>query len=442
MQNLRPHLMAIAGLAVIIIITFHSVLLSPKPVVANDAPLTTHYLNASGVYEGKDSVWRANGYLGKTGSPRLNHSILSKIGYSILRPGEIKNFFPPKYANTIVFPLCAFLAGVGMYLFLITMKLKPLAAFTGACALMLSGQFITGVFSGHTGSFYMFFYMSFCLWLLTFAIQKRSIIAFIWAGIAGGMGLTSQLDIGAIVALFLAAWVIFYCIHTRSKAQWLKLAVGLLLAAALGITFSASTIYKLAGLANTSQGKTGITNGDTRTPAEKWDWATQWSLPKSETLTFVMPGFFGWGEHHRDYWGNIGRSAAWPKGLRRFSINTQGTGVAAIALALLAVFVVLPQKNNRAILIFWLIALILALLFAWGRHLDFAPTSAKGFGPYRLFYWLPKMDTMRNPLKFLYPFIIAIATLSAFGMQYLLVTPESETATHSHSKKSHKRRKK
>jgi len=430
--------MAIVGLAVIIVITFHSVLLPPKPVVANDAPLTTHYLNARGTYEGKDSVWRANGYLGKNGSPRMKHNFFSKLGYSILRPGEIKNFFPPKYANTIVFPICAFLAGLGMYLFLITMKLKPLAAFTGACALMLSGQFITGVFSGHSGSFYMFFYMTFCLWLLTYAIQTRSIIAFIWAGVAGGMALKSQLDIGAIVALFLAAWVAFYIWHTRSKAQWVKLAVGLVLAASLGISYSASAIYNLAGLASASQGKTGIANGDTRTLDEKWDWATQWSLPKSETLTFVMPGFFGWGVQG-DYWGNIGRSAAWPNGMRRFSINTQGMGVAVVALALLAVLIVLPQKKNKAILTFWLAALVLALLFAWGRYLDFSPAGASGFGLYRLFYWLPKMDSMRNPLKFLYPFMIAIATLAAFGTQYLLLAQDAEVK--SHSKKTHKRRK-
>lgn len=441
---LHKHLLACGALACIILLTFHSVLLPPAPLVAHDAPLSTALIRARGVHDGKNSVWDTAGYMGVRGRPRLEHSWLSRLGLSLIRPGEIHTLFPPQYANTITFPLCAFLVGVGMYLFLITLGLSPFPAFTGAAALMLSGHFITAVFSGHTGSFYMFFYATFCLWLLTYAIPRRSLIAFLWVGVTGGMMLTSQLDIGAMLALMLAAWALFLIWRTRTTKQWGKLAVGLLLAAALGTAYSAQTIYNLAGLAQEVAGEDTATHDAAQTPEEKWDWATQWSLPKAETLTFMMPGAFGWG-HTPDtpYWGNIGRSAQWPRGgFRRFSINTQAMGNVTIALALIALCVATayaPQK--RAIIIFWSVCFALSLLLAWGRYADIAPTSAHGFGPYRLFYWLPKMDTMRNPIKFLYPAMVALATLCAYGMYTLCHLPQTQQKkSPHHSSRSHKKK--
>jgi len=39
---------------------------------------------------------------------------------------------------------------------------------------------------------------------------------------------------------------------------------------------------------------------------------------------------------------------------------------------------------------------------------------------------MPQMDSMRNPVKFLYPFMISLSILAAFGMEYVLEESKSE----------------
>jgi len=96
-------------------------------------------------------------------------------------------------------------------------------------------------------------------------------------------------------------------------------------------------------------------------------------------------------------------------------------GIVVIALALLAIITASKLNNySKNIIYFWTVTFILALLFSYGRYFDIGGASAGGFGPYRIFYWLPKMDSMRNPVKFLYPFMISLSILAAFGMEYIL----------------------
>ena len=85
---------------------------------------------------------------------------------------------------------------------------------------------------------------------------------------------------------------------------------------------------EIVGIAGTSQ--------DAETKAQHWDWATQWSLPKKETLGIMVPGLFGYKmDTPKDmipqfqdayqggiYWGGEGRDPA----LDRFlDAGSQGT---------------------------------------------------------------------------------------------------------------------
>ena len=402
-----PHTIAVAGLALVTLIVFHSVLLPPKPVVASDAPLASQMAYRRN--PGRTVQWSANGYLGRGGSIRQ---------YGL---GMVKLLAPVKYSNTLFFPLAVFMVGLGFYLFCLSQGLGPLAAFTGAASLMLSGHFLTCVMSGHTGKFLMWACLCFALWLLTLGIRRRSILAIAWSGVAAGIGVSCQLDVGSIIMLFLGAWAAFLIWQTRAKKAWLKLSAGLIIAAMAGSVYCASSVYSLMGLAAQSSDGAG---GETRSAEEKWNWATQWSLPRVETLTFVAPGFFGFGVGDSPYWGRIGQDARWPEhhvGFPRFSMSTQNMGIVVVALALLAI-IAAPRMNanSRKVIYFWAVALVIALVFSWGRYFDLGGASASGVGPYRLFYSLPKMDAMRNPMKFLYPFMLALSILAAYGMEQLI----------------------
>jgi hypothetical protein len=67
-------------------------------------------------------------------------------------------------------------------------------------------------------------------------------------------------------------------------------------------------------------------------------------------------------------------------------------------------------RARRPEVAFWAGAALVSLLLAWGKY---APL-------YRLFYALPKMSSIRNPVKFLYPFEVAMAVLFAFGVEWFL----------------------
>ncbi|MEI9866644.1 MAG: hypothetical protein WDN00_19245 [Limisphaerales bacterium] len=89
------------------------------------------------------------------------------------------------------------------------------------------------------------------------------------------------------------------------------------------------------GLVGTQiQGVVG-TGQDAETKAQHWDFVTQWSLPKAETIGLLVPGLFGYKmdtpqnmmpafqEAYRDgvYWGGVGRDPA----IDRF-FDSGGTG--------------------------------------------------------------------------------------------------------------------
>lgn len=417
-MRLREHVWAIVGLAVVVVITYHSVLLPLRAVLASDSPLGSIARAQEWWREGRRVVWLNDGYLGRSGGRLALHAQY-----------PLQRWVKTEHYNTVLFASATLMAGVGMYLTCAALGLGVLASFVGGCALMLSGDFITCVYSGHAGKFVMWGFLLWSLWLLTHGITRRSALALVWSGICGGIGVSNQLDVGLIVSLFYAGWVVFLLWRTREQGKWERVVAGLGLGVVAGAVYAVLTIVSLMGLA--TQGERGL-SGDRRDDVEHWNWATQWSLPKEETLTLLVPGFFGWG-HVPDspYWGRIGQDARWPRervGFPRFSINTQGLGVIVVALAVVGLCGAFGRPSAseegggltpRAVVIFWAVATVISLMFAWGRYFDTAPNSPHGLGAYRLFYMLPMMNAMRNPLKFMYPLMLGVAILAAYGTETL-----------------------
>jgi hypothetical protein len=177
---------------------------------------------------------------------------------------------------------------------------------------------------------------------------------------------------------------------------------------------------------------TGIvgTGQDEHTKAQHWDFATQWSLPKTETLGIIVPGLFGYRMDTPgggNYWGGVGRDPAWdryfasseqspsPQGSLRSYGTGNYAGMLVILVAAWAVAQSLRRKNSvfsethRRFIWFWTAVLIVSLLLAFGR---FAPF-------YALLYKLPYFSTIRNPIKFLFVLSWALVTIFAYGIHGL-----------------------
>jgi len=344
--------------------------------------------------------------------------------------------------------------------------------------------------------------------LVTDAIRQIWVKA-ILAGLAVGLSVMEGFDSGAILSVYFGVFVLFFCWITESTVAK-GIAKGLVSSALVvffAILIAASTLYTLVGTQ-----VTGITGGgdSAKEKAANWPFATQWSLPKLETLKVVLPGIFGYRmdefstppdpltvslakvggwpkefvEDLQDkssaYWGRVGEdphltaaadlesddpkervaaisaftdqtniinvfrgdnveirtkivSQIKPQvqgAQRRHSGNGEYAGIVTALFALMALAQSFRGKLSpyslfeRRMVWFWALASLFSLMAAWGRF-SFL---------YALLYQLPGVSAIRNPIKFMHPFVITWVILAGFGMEafyrcYLKRTIEPSPAT-------------
>jgi len=114
------------------------------------------------------------------------------------------------------------------------------------------------------------------------------------------------------------------------------------------------------------------TGQDTESKAQHWDWATQWSYPKIETLGLFVPGVFGYKyDTPKDmmeflqnsyqggvYWGLVGCDPSWDsyfangekgtpgQGILRFAGGQNYAGILVVLVALWAIAQSLRRQNS------------------------------------------------------------------------------------------------
>jgi hypothetical protein len=252
------------------------------------------------------------------------------------------------------------------------------------------------------------------------------------AGFAVGVAVMEAFDIGAIFSTVVAAFVVFQAFAGEGTAPR-RLCRGfarLCVVAGCAAFIAASAVSGLVG--TQIKGVAGM-GQDAASKAQRWDEATQWSLPKAETLGLIVPGLFGFRmdtPEGGNYWGRCGRHGAWDRyfasgkqeprpDARVYFIRYGGGGLYAGVLVVLiglwaaaqafrrrdSVFTATQRKH----IWFWSGVALLCLLVAFGR---FAPF-------YQLFYALPFASTMRNPSKFGHVTEWILVILFAYGVDGL-----------------------
>ncbi len=351
---------------------------------------------------------------------------------------------PVGYAKFLA-PVALFILGFGAWIFFRKLRLSPLAAVLGALAATLSSTFFANACWG-VASQSVAMGMNFFALALVMSNSPTTPAFIRWtrlalAGLAVGMNVIEAADIGAILSMFVAAYVFYTAIVDEGGSVAAKAGRGIgqvaLIAVFAGF-IAMQTVISLVGSQIT--GITG-TAQDAETKAQHWNWATQWSEPKVETFSLIVPGLFGYrmdtpagmmeslqnSYRGGNYWGGVGRdplldayldgdgTGPMPQGFMRF---TGGGNYVGILVALVAIWTVAQSlrrresifpESQRRLIWFWAMMLMVSLLLAWGR---FAPF-------YALLYKLPYFSTIRNPTKFLYIFSWTIVTLFAYGVHGL-----------------------
>ncbi len=403
---------------VVLSVLLHGVFLPGHTLFANDGPLgelmaRCHRL--PGRFLGCWSDLNSVGFDGGAAPPNISFGLEWLLG---------PVWFSKFYALVSLLTL-----GMSAWLFFRQSRLAPLACSLGGLAAMLNSTYFSVACWGMSPHVLTAAMSFLALAALADTSSRHRWVRRILAGMAVGMGVSIGADVGAIFSLYVAAFIMYQaCVAEGSRARNLAVGVGrLALVTVCALFLAASSIY---GLVTTSIEGVAGTQQNAQTKAQQWGWATQWSLPKLEVLSLVVPGLFGYGDdtlHGGQYWGRIGRDPEWetylangsqgspPTSFLRYAGSGYYTGVLVVLVACWTVAQALRRKNSlfdlerRKWLWFWLGAAVLSFLLALGH---FAPF-------YRWFYALPYVSTIRNPVKFLYLFSFAIVVLFAFGVEGL-----------------------
>jgi hypothetical protein len=422
-------------LAVILAVLFGKSFLPGYVHFSNDGPLGQQNAGWTRLPAGFTGSWDDLNDIGaNVGSWPLGLSALIKC---VLTPVAFAKFFPL---------VALFILGLGAWTFFRQLRLSPLAAILGALAATLNSSFFACACWGVAAQEIAIGMDFFALALVvsnspsTPALIRWARLAL--AGLAVGVNVIEAADIGAILSVFVAAFVFYKAVADEGGSVAAKAGRGIgqvVIIAAFAGFISVQTVVSLVGSQIIGIAGTGQ---DAETKAQHWNWATSWSEPKLETLGLFVPGLFGYRtdtpkdmmgflqESYKggNYWGTVGsdplldpffeggRKGPIPQGLLiRF---TGGQNYVGILVALVTVWTVAQSlrrrdsvfgKSQRRLIWFWTVAAIGSLLLAYGR---FAPF-------YKFFYLLPYASTIRIPTKFLIIFSCAIVTLFAYGVHAL-----------------------
>jgi hypothetical protein len=206
--------------------------------------------------------------------------------------------------------------------------------------------------------------------------------------------------------VFIAAFVFYEAFVVEEGTVAAKLVRGISRVAV--VTFFAGVIsfQMLSGTVQIFVQGVAQTPNNEETKAQHWDFVSQWSLPKTETLGLLVPGLFGykmdtpqnmmpqfqkWYEGGV-YWGGVGRSpeldryfdsgskGVEPSGPGITMRFTGGGNYCGILVALTAAWTIAQSFRRlnspfssvqKKYIRFWTAVLFGSLLLAWGRFAPF-----------------------------------------------------------------------
>lgn len=409
---------AAALFTIVLVILLHGVFVPGQVQFSNDGPLgrissQDHQLPQRflGCWMDLNNI----GFDGGAASPSISYVLQWLLG-----PIVFSKFY------TLISLL---ILGVGAWCFFRQSGLTPAACLLGGMAATLTSVFFcTGCWGlgAQDIAVAMVFLAMACL--ANRGARQRWVVL-ILGGFAVGMDVVEAADIGAILSLLVAAYALYQAwIAEGPRIKNMAMGIGKLTVVVICAAFLAlDTIH---GLVSTSIIGVKGTRQNEQTKEERWGWATQWSLPKIETLGLIEPGLFGYRLDSRNggqYWGRIGRDPSWdqyladgqkgtpPRGVFRYIGGSNYLGMLVALIALWSVAQAFRRKDSvfsahqKKWIWFWSVITLVSLLLAFGHYAPF----------YRWFYALPYVSTIRNPTKFLFLVTFGFVILFAFGVDAL-----------------------
>ncbi|MBU6399776.1 MAG: hypothetical protein KGS61_05610 [Verrucomicrobia bacterium] len=421
-------LVPLALLTAVLVVIFNASFRPDRVLFSNDGPLgalTAYSHVATTFFTG---AWHDLNWLGNE-EPSVLPNITFAF-YFLLGPLGYAKFFVP---------IALLILGLSAWLLFRQLGFRPWICVLGALAAALNMDSFSYACWGLPSVALAPAMVFLALAAIHSAAEGRSPIKLALAGMAVGMAVMEAFDVGAIFSLYVAAFT-FFLMWAQAGPAPRRIARGVGRVALVAGFAGLLAAQALSTLIQTQiQGVVGMQQ-DEQTREERWDQATQWSLPKLETLRLIVPGLFGYRMDTPgggQYWGAVGQDPAVPGLLQELAgsderartqamqqlrvrlLRHSGSGeYAGVLVMLLAAFALAQSLRSqeapysaleRRCVWFWSGAALVSLLLAFGRHAPF----------YRLVYALPYFSTIRNPVKFLHPLHLSLVILFGYGLAAL-----------------------
>jgi hypothetical protein len=443
----------------------------------NDLPLGAVVESSGRLPAAFFSGWQDFYWIGSVNPVRPT---LTNFSLALLSPAYQYKFYPPA---------SMFFLGFGAWFFFRQLRFSRMACVIGGLGAGLNMHFFSnacwglGVWDMCCGMFFI------ALGILVSPSIEKLWIKGVLAGLSVGMAVMEGNDVGAIMSLYVAAFVVFLFLSAESNpAQGAGKVVyvgGVLVVSAFLI--SLSTIHDLVGTLGIPVTGTAAASQSEAEKRFAWDNNTQWSIPKLETLRMIIPGLFGYRldmyttstNPATYYWGrvaedpHIGEMESSDPMVRsnaaltvpiplspqdRYQIvnimashdktaqdnivdqikrmgmqlrhtgNGEYTGVLVCLLALFGLANAARKEDSPYS------TGERRMVWFWGGVALFSLMAAWGRYSfvYALLYQLPLLANFRNPQKYMHPMNISVIILSGYGLealgrQYLAAAEKAQT---------------
>lgn len=323
---------------------------------------------------------------------------------------------PPDAFNELRYCVALFAAACGLAFFLRGRGLPRLAAYGGGLLLGFCGYWMTLYSAGHLGWFRWMTYGVFAFAFADRAVVTGQLRHWLLLGAVVAWASFNQQDLWLLFTVFTAVYFIWCCVRER-KLPWKGALVSLVVFLLIGIpNFRTVLGTTLKGRQEQIAKGDNITQRDASESDKRWEFVTNWSMPREDTLEFFNSRVHGdtscpfvlsinRAKGIRPYTGALGRPLNAPAG--NYRQHSLYVGWVTCLLALLGIVLGVRTKGWRRDVVFFAVAALVFYSLSLGRY--FAPA-------YRLVFVLPFGDLIRCPVKWHHLTELCLAVLAAYGI--------------------------
>ncbi|MBS9524796.1 YfhO family protein [Litoribacter ruber] len=419
-HKVLPHLLGIISFYLIVVVYFSPIVFDGKMMFQNDilqwegsAKEVLEYREATG----EDALW-TNRMFG--GMPA--YLISTEF------PGDITNAITKILTLGLPHPINSLFMGmIGMYILLLSFSIRPTISMGGAWAFAFNTFHIISLEAGHNAKIWAICLIPLILAGIHMAFSRRLILG---TGIFA-LALMLQLKFNhlqityytLLIVLIYGLGQIISFVKTNQLPALGKIMAFLVVGAVFAVMANAGRLATTYEYGDYSiRGKATLETTDSPDSGLGKDYAFNWSQGILETMTFLVPNFYGGGSRE-----DLGEGSASEEALRRQGAQTgqirdfirnaptywgeqPGTGGPIYGGAILIfMFVMGMVWGPRRFKYIFLVITILSFMLAWGKNM--------AWFNYAMFDYFPGYNKFRAVTMALSMALFAIPVMGAMGLE-------------------------